>query len=313
MFEWEHLHTFYFDGSDCPNGVTISPYIFSNSTLLKDLTIRSSKQGYHQLIKSLNIKNLKNLKILDLSNNNITYVSDAKDFPRHLEKLNLSENPLQFSKALQKLDVLCIFVKDGRKCFNTNSVKKELCYSANNSNYNSSDCQDDFFVENPSIIWTILITMVTLIVLLFAGILYYYFHFRSSSILWNNVGVKYFKRQQQHHDEDLKKDFKYDIFIIGHDKNFCECKNIDSADGHDEKEELILHDLLSNLSHGSLGKTYNVASKTKDYLPGILEHTNLHHFTENSKKIIVLLSNSFIKSNYHINEFREMAAMHNER
>ena len=80
MFEWEHLHTFYFDGSDCPNGVTISPYIFSNSTLLKDLTIRSSKQGYHQLIKSLNIKNLKNLKILDLSNNNITYVSDAKDY-----------------------------------------------------------------------------------------------------------------------------------------------------------------------------------------------------------------------------------------
>ena len=313
MFEWEHLHTFYFDGADCPNGVTISPYTFSNSTLLKDLTIRSSKQGYHQLIKSLNIKNLKNLKILDLSNNNITYVSDAKDFPRHLEKLNLSENPLQFSKALQKLDVLCIFVKDGRKCFNTNSIKKELCYSANNSNYNSSDCQDDFFVENPSIIWTILITMVTLIVLLFAGILYYYFHFRSSSILWNNVGVKYFKRQQQHHDEDLKRYFKYDIFIIGHDKNFCECKNIDGADGHDEKEELILHDLLSNLSHGSLGKTYNVASKTKDYLPGILEHTNLRHFTENSKKIIVLLSNSFLKSNYHINEFREMAAMHNER
>ena len=113
----------------------------------------------------------------------------------------------------------------------------------------------------------------------------------------------------------MKNDFKYDIFIVGHDNKYCECNNIDSANAadNDQKDESVLHDLFTNLTNGSIGKTYNVASKTKDYLPGILEFTNLRNFTENSKKIIVLLSNSFLKSNYHINEFRQIAAMHKER
>ena len=230
MFEWEHLRTFYFDGADCPNGVTIAPDIFSNSSLLKDLTIRGSKQGYQKLIKNLNIKDLKYLKALDLSNNNISYISDAKDFPRLLEKLDLSENPLQFSKAIQKLNIPCIYIKDGRKCFDANSIRKELC----SNSHNKSDCQD-IFVENLSI-WIILITIIVIFILLLLGGIFYYFYFRSP-ILWNNIGVKFFKRRHLH--EDLKNDFKYDIFIVGHDNKFCECKNIDdSAALWDEGQKL---------------------------------------------------------------------------
>ena len=293
-------------------GVTISSNAFTNAIHLENLELVHTKLNYKELVEDLNLKNFKNLKRLDLKYNKISQIKAAIDLPQDLEFLDLryQEPHLEYSEALKNLNVKCIVVEDDSKlcgifnsghcdCKNSSTIKEKLCL-----NRNTSECQ------TTAILKPLLISIASVIIFaIFIGYrmryhLYdqpfcykLYFCFKTESNVDNS------------HEE-------YDVFIMHCDTSYCEChgfEDIINNDGRRRRNDNdIVLELRNKLTDGSLGRKFKVASKD-DFICGKPESLNLQKLVQCSRRIIVLLSNSFLHSPYHAGEYRQIAAINRER
>ena len=309
--------------SICENagGVKISSNAFTNAaTQLENLELVGAKLNYKELIEDLNLKNFKNLKRLDLRYNKISEIKAASDFPtRHLEFLDLRyQNPLlKYSEALEKLTVKCIAIVNDKKvchklnhldcdCKNSSTIKEILCL-----NQNTSVCQTAIEPQQTLIIVLIPLAIVIILSCIFIVVVYdrmrYFFYTQPFC-----YKLCFYVTEPNSDDADnLTSHEVYDAFILHCDTSYCECRR-GVEENNDGKENEIVLELINKLTYGSLGRKFKVASKDH-FVCGKPESLNLQELVQSSKRIIVLLSESFLHSPYHVGEFRQIAAINRER
>ena len=267
---------------------------------LKNLALINTNQSYSQLFEDLNLKDLTKLISLELRNNDITYIRDSKDFPPNLKYLDLRNNEkFEFSEELEELDVPCIVVGEEHTCRNAATIKKILC-----ANQNTAACHPpDYTIQ------TVLILFLILTLMFISAVIYFKRYYFYAHPFWYKI-CHFFTRitEPKSNGTVLELKNEHDAFILCHQTKNCEC----GIEDQNSKDNEIHFEIYKRLTTGSLGRTFKIASK-ENYLTGILESINLQEFVQSSKRIIVLLSKHFLDSEYHINEFKQVASFKMDR
>ena len=276
--------------------------MFRNNSLLETLDI--SANGVHNLsdgfldalsnikhfdvnsnsLSVLTIEPLTNLRTLNASNNRISYISGS--VMSHLNELakegfvsvDLYQNPLTKTTACCKIQDFILWTKNTR--VNISNLKKYSCiheskiilYKDLSIDSLTPLCLD---VKTQTLKFALPFALVG-VFSIFVTLASVYYRKRWSIKWWGFLARKYWKIQQEMSDDTI---YEYDAFVA-----FC----VDDI-------AWVKYELVHNLEKVS---EFRLCIHHRDFMPGLPIEENIVDAITKSRKTILVLSPSFVESNW---------------
>ena len=251
---------------------------FKNSPNFRSLAIRNTLLNRTDLLDDGFINGLVNLKTLNLTDNRLQTLS-VGDLPASLNKIWLSGNNFNCScETLTALDFYQSLIQD------YHSIRIFHCANSNGMGVSVQDAMSrTSCLSETTIIW-MLVSLVIVALFVILGIALYlkrvelYNHRLTEKIL--------FPEEAANHEE------VFDVFIL-------------YASPDRSTAELFYSQLSWELRHSHC-RRFKCAIDERDFIVGDTIHSNMTRITKKSKRVVALLSDSFLNDGHCVEALEEV-------